>query len=137
MGHRDRMVGMKWLYGSLLSLLCFSVVAQEALTWPEATVTSKPWTRWWWLGSAVDEASISQQLEQFSRAGMGGVEICPIYGVNGFEDREKNFLSPEWMALLDHTGREAKRLGMGVDMTTGTGWPYGGPWVVSGSICPR
>lgn len=129
MGARDRMEGMKWLHGSLLSLLCFSVVAQEALTWPEATVTSKPWTRWWWLGSAVDEASISQQLEQFSRAGMGGVEICPIYGVNGFEDREKNFLSPEWMALLGHTGREAKRLGMGLDMTTGTGWPYGGPWV--------
>jgi hypothetical protein len=59
------MEGMKWLHGSLLSLLCFSVVAQEALTWPEATVTSKPWTRWWWLGSAVDEASITQQWSNF------------------------------------------------------------------------
>src|SRR5690606_16773551 len=26
-------------------------------------------------------------------------------------------------------GREARRLGLGVDMATGTGWPFGGPWV--------
>ena len=129
MGPRDRMEGMKWLHRSLLCLLCFSVVAQESLTWPQATMTSKPWTRWWWLGSAVDEASITQQLQQFSQAGMGGVEICPIYGVTGFDAREKEFLSKDWMKLLDHTGKETKRLQMGLDLTTGTGWPFGGPWV--------
>ena len=31
--------------------------------------------------------------------------------------------------MLEHTGREAKRLGLGVDMATGTGWPFGGPLV--------
>ena len=31
--------------------------------------------------------------------------------------------------MLDHTMREAARLKMGVDMATGTGWPFGGPWV--------
>jgi hypothetical protein len=33
------------------------------------------------------------------------------------------------MEMLHHTGREAQRLGLGVDMATGTGWPFGGPSV--------
>ncbi len=28
-----------------------------------------------------------------------------------------------------HTLSEAKRLGLGVDLANGTGWPFGGPWV--------
>ncbi|MFN3381548.1 MAG: glycosyl hydrolase, partial [Runella zeae] len=35
--------------------------------------------------------------------------------------------SPRWMQVLTHTILEGKRLGLGVDMTTGTGWPFGGP----------
>jgi hypothetical protein len=31
------------------------------------------------------------------------------------------------MQMLAHTTREADRLDMGVDMSTGTGWPFGGP----------
>jgi len=96
---------------------------------PAAPDTTKPWTRWWWPGSAVDEAGLTRQLEQFAAAGLGGVEITPIYGAKGVENRYVGFLSPRWMALLAHTGREARRLGLGVDMATGTGWPFGGPWV--------
>ena len=40
-----------------------------------------------------------------------------------------DFLSPQWMEMLEHTAREAARLGLGVDMATGTGWPFGGPTV--------
>jgi hypothetical protein len=98
-------------------------------TWPAATLESRPWTRWWWLGSAVDEAGLTRQLEQLAAAGFGGVEICPIYGAKGWEDRYIPFLSPRWMELLAHTTREAQRLSLGVDLTTGTGWPFGGPWV--------
>jgi hypothetical protein len=114
----------------LLALLCLlfaaAPVTRAAGTTPD---TTKPWTRWWWPGSAVDEASITRQLEQFAAAGLGGVEITPIYGVRGYEDRNIAFLSPRWMEMLEFTGREAKRLGLGVDMATGTGWPFGGPWV--------
>lgn len=93
------------------------------------TSTAKPWTRWWWPGSAVDEQNITRELESFAAAGLGGVEITPIYGAKGYEDRYVDFLSPRWMALIEHTAREARRLGLGVDMATGTGWPFGGPWV--------
>ena len=29
--------------------------------------------------------------------------------------------------MLAHTAAEARRLGLGVDLTPGTGWPFGGP----------
>lgn len=91
--------------------------------------TAKPWTRWWWLGSGVDAKNLTRQLEDFATAGIGGVEICPIYGAQGYEDRDLPFLSDPWVAMLDHTSKECARLGLGFDLTTGTGWPFGGPWV--------
>jgi hypothetical protein len=99
------------------------------LSWPAVNRESRPWTRWWWLGSAVDKANLTRLLTQYQQAGLGGVEICPIYGVKGFEDCHIDFLSKRWMEMLAHTTTEAKRLGLGVDLTTGTGWPFGGPWV--------
>ena len=63
------------------------------------------------------------------------MEITPIYGVSGYEEKFVNYLSPEWMELLMHTLREASRLGLGVDMATGTGWPFGGPWVREEDAC--
>ena len=115
----------------LLLALALSFIAGpvQAVNSAPPPDTTKPWTRWWWPGSAVDPASITRQLEQFAAAGLGGVEITPIYGVRGYEDRNVAFLSSHWMEMLAHTGREAQRLGLGVDMATGTGWPFGGPWV--------
>lgn len=81
------------------------------------------------MGSAVTRDGITAELEALRDAGFGGVEITPIYGVRGHEDRFVSFLSPDWVDLLEHTLREAQRLGLGVDMATGTGWPFGGPWV--------
>lgn len=101
----------------------------DPLAWPAIRNTQRPWTRWWWFGSAVDKPGITRELEGFARAGIGGVEICPIYGAIGAEDRFIPFLSPQWMEMLAHTTTEAARLGLGVDLTTGTGWPFGGTQV--------
>lgn len=93
------------------------------------TQQAKPWTYWWWMGSAVNESDITHQLEQFAQVGLGGVHIIPIYGVKGYEKQFIPFLSDRWLAVFAHTVREGKRLGLGVDLTTGTGWPFGGPGV--------
>jgi hypothetical protein len=77
----------------------------------------------------VDKDNLTRLLTQYREAGLGGVEICPVYGVKGYEDRFIEFLSPKWMEMLAHTTTEAKRLDLGVDLTTGTGWPFGGPRV--------
>ena len=97
--------------------------------WPAVTAECRPWTRWWWLGSAVDEPNLRRELEAIAAAGFGGVEITPIYGAKGAEERFLKFLSPEYVAALAFTCAEAARLGLGVDMATGTGWPFGGPHV--------
>ncbi len=91
--------------------------------------TARPWAYWWWMGSAVDSVNIQRQLLGFSNAGFGGIHIIPIYGVKGYEDKSKSFLSPEWMAMLSYTTEHAQQLGLGVDMTMGTGWPFGGKQV--------
>ena len=124
---------MPFLSRVLLVLLLASpaFAAPSPLGWPEVRRENRPWTRWWWPGSAVDAAGLTRQLEQFSQAGLGGVEITPIYGAYGAEERYLDFLTPAWMDRLAHTGREAQRLGLGVDMATGTGWPFGGPWVAA------
>ena len=101
------------------------------------TKESKPWTRWWWLGSDVDSANLTYNLETLAQAGIGGVEITPIYGVKGREAHCIDYLSPEWMAHLHFTLSEAARLGMGVDMNTGTGWPFGGPEVTVDDAATR
>jgi hypothetical protein len=110
-----------------VALACAAAPRESA--WPVLTQTAKPWTRWWWPGSAVEPAQLTRQLEEFAKAGIGGVEITPIYGARGAEARYIDYLSPRWVEMLAHVTSEAKRLGLGVDMATGTGWPFGGPWV--------
>ncbi len=102
---------------------------KDSSAWPELTAAMKPWTRWWWMGNAVDKENITRHLEEFAEAGIGGVEIAPIYGTKGYEDHFLRYLSEDWMEILVHTLNEAERLGLGVDMILGTGWPYGGPQV--------
>ena len=109
---------------------CDSQTGPESeMIWPLAKIEHRPGTYWWWMGSAVDAKNITYNLENLNDAGIGGVTIVPIYGVMGEEERFIDYLNPDWMTMLAHTVREADRLGMWVDMTTGTGWPFGGSHV--------
>lgn len=113
----------------ILALSVAGILPAQNLSWPEVTTEARPAARWWWMGSAVDKDNLTRNLEEYARAGMGTMEITPIYGVQGNEDRDIPFLSPQWMQMLQHTESEAARLGMQIDMNTGTGWPFGGPEV--------
>ena len=78
------------------------------------------------MGSAVDPTNLTRELTRYREAGYGGVHIIPIYGAKGWETNYLTFLSPRWMEMLRHTVAEANRLDLGVDMTTGSGWCFGG-----------
>ncbi|MEN2284126.1 glycosyl hydrolase [Algoriphagus sp. SE2] len=119
------------LFFSIFFLSCNSEEkpSKGSTEWPEITKTAKPWTRWWWMGNAVDKKNITSLLEKYEEAGLGGVEIAPIYGAKGYEDRYIDYLSDEWLEMLDFTIDKADSIGMGVDLTQGTGWPFGGPQV--------
>ncbi|HSM47204.1 MAG TPA: glycosyl hydrolase, partial [Draconibacterium sp.] len=60
-----------------LTLITFIGFSQQY--WPAPTQESKPWTRWWWMENAVDKENISRELKEMADAGIGGVEITPIY----------------------------------------------------------
>jgi hypothetical protein len=79
------------------------------------------------MGSAVDPTNLTHELQRYHDAGLGGVHIIPIYGAKGWESHYLSYLSPRWMEMMGYTVAEAHRLDMGVDMTTGTGWCFGGP----------
>lgn len=100
--------------------------------WPPETAETKPWTRWWWHGAAVDKKNLTRLMEIYDKAGLGGVEVTSIYGVKGREDQNIHYLSPQWLEMLDHVIAEADRLGMGVDLPPGCGWRIGGSYMPEG-----
>ena len=115
----------------LLTIICAVCYASAtwAQAWPTAKPEAKPGTRWWWLGSAVDKANLEWNLSEYARAGIGAVEITPIYGVKGNDRNNIPYLSPQWMQMLQTTQDIAHPLGIQVDMNCGTGWPFGGPHI--------
>lgn len=97
------------------------------LAWPPITRECRPWAYNWWLGSAVDRTNLAHELQRYREGGLGGVHIVPIYGAKGAESRYLDYLGPGWMDMLGFAVSEGVRHDLGVDMTTGTGWCFGGP----------
>ena len=96
--------------------------------WPESTIQTRPGARWWWLGSAVDDANLSYLMEEYAKTGIGTLEITPIYSVKGAKNNI-SFLSTEWMNKLKKVESLGAEYGIQVDMNMGSGWPFGGPTV--------
>ncbi|MGA2798377.1 MAG: glycosyl hydrolase, partial [Thermoguttaceae bacterium] len=87
--------------------------------------------RWWWFGPSVNKAELEREMKTMKEAGIGGVEVQTTYplvlddekvGIKNFK-----FLSQEHLDALRFTAEKAKELGLRMDLTLGTGWPYGGP----------
>lgn len=94
---------------------------------------SRPMMRWWWFGPSVTHARLARELTLMKEAGIGGVEIQPVYPL-ALDDKTKGienlpFLSDEFLAALRFTSKTARDLGLRVDLTLGSGWPFGGPQV--------
>lgn len=90
-------------------------------------------TRWWWYGGAVEKREVRRQLEAMRDAGIGGVEIQFLYPLD-FDDasvgqRHTDYFSPEFFDILDFTLACAKEMDIDVDLTLGSGWPFGGSFV--------
>ncbi|MFZ1714288.1 MAG: hypothetical protein WAT88_03265, partial [Saprospiraceae bacterium] len=84
-------------------ICCIPLLMAAQIHWPPIDHTTRPWTRWWWQGSAVNEKDLTRCMELYQQAGLGGVEITPIYGVAGFENQFIDYLSPRWMEVFAHT----------------------------------
>lgn len=94
---------------------------------------SKIMVRWWWFGPAVTAEELDREVRQMKEAGIGGFEVATVYPLT-LDDPGKGlinlgWLSPEHLAAISTTARAGHALGMRMDMTMGTGWPYGGPHI--------
>lgn len=116
---------------SIITAVSWQFACAQDLPSPAAQMTdnARPWIYNHWMGSAVDKENLARELERYQKAGIGGIHIVPIYGAKGAESRFIPYLSPKWMEMLAFAVEEGKRLGLQVDMTTGTGWCFGGPWI--------
>ena len=120
---------MKFRAFGLFFIFYFLFSPVGAQSWPTPRPEAKAGTRWWWLGSAVDKENLQWNLSEYARAGIGAVEITPLYGVQGNDKNNIPFLSSEWMQALKMVEDIARPLGIEVDMNCGTGWPFGGPHI--------
>ncbi|MBK9680576.1 MAG: hypothetical protein IPO69_17195 [Saprospiraceae bacterium] len=59
---------------------------------------------------------LTRCMELYRQAGLGGVEITPIYGVAGFENQFIDYLSPRWMEVFAHTLKRGETIGSGVSI---------------------
>ena len=130
----------------LLCLLTLHAVAQQQQSLPANEVVerlhesfSHPpddcriMMRWWWFGPSATKDELKRELEQMKAAGIGGVEIATLYPLE-LDDPQKGFhnysyVSPEHIDHLRFAAEEARKLGLRVDVTLGSGWPFGGPHI--------
>ncbi|MBQ4377472.1 MAG: hypothetical protein II793_07235 [Bacteroidales bacterium] len=85
----------------------------------------KPYTRWWWFSQEIDTNDVRDQLIWLKEHEFGGVEIAWIYPM--FLDTARahsEFLSEEWAVPVNFAKRIADSLGLGMDYTYGTMWPF-------------
>ncbi len=119
-------ISIIWSFFSLFLARCGEKKVSKSFTWPEIRREYKPGVYLHLMGSAAKERDMKQYLAALHQAGIGGALVIPIYGVRGEEKNYLSFLSPQWMNMLDFTTRLADSLDINIDMTTGTGWPFGG-----------
>ncbi len=92
----------------------------------------QPFVRWWWNGDKIEKEELARELRLLKDAGIGGVEINPIKfpgRTNDLGKRSVQWLSKEWIDLLQFAFNEAKALGMTCDLIVGSGWPFGAEWL--------
>ena len=89
--------------------------------------------RWWWFGPTVTKAGLEREMRLMKDGGVGGFEIQPVYPVV-LDDADQGFQTQAFLSngFLDHVrfaADKARELGLRVDLTLGSGWPYGGPQI--------
>lgn len=92
----------------------------------------RPFVRWWWNGDRLQKEEILRELDIMKAAGIGGVEINPIKFPSYTDDlniKALEWLSDEWMSMLEVALKGAKERDMYCDMIVGSGWPFGGEFL--------
>lgn len=104
-------------------------------------VETRPMVRWWWFGGAVEPDEIVREIKAMKAGGFGGFEIQPVYPLS-LDDpergiRNKPYLSRDFLEAIAVAARTGRAEGLRVDMTLGSGWPFGGPHITADKAAAR
>src|SRR6185437_12329564 len=116
---------------SLTPLLAQTSITNLHQNFENPPTNARPMVRWWWFGLAVQKPEILRELQQMKADGIGGAELAFEYP-QVLDDPAKGlknlpFLSPEFLDDVNYAQSEGRKLGLRIDVTLGSGWPYGGP----------
>ena len=131
--------GWWWLVAVLLAAVPLAAaqradpLADLRRVWEQPSPDARPMMRWWWFGPAVTPDGLDRELQAMHDAGLGGVEVQPVYPLVP-DDRGRGlvnhpFVSTPFLDAVRHSAETARRLGLRFDLTLGSGWPYGGPHI--------
>ena len=91
--------------------------------------------RWWWFGPGVNKVELEKEMRMMKSGGIGGFEVQPVYPLAlddpaiGFKNL--TYMSDEFLDVVRFTNDKSRELGLRMDMTLCSGWPYGGPYVTA------
>jgi hypothetical protein len=103
--------------------------------WRDPGMAYRPYIRWWWPGNAVNPAELVREITALHAAGFGGVEIQTLtFGLQKSQlqtqaDTIYQVGTDAWFANVRKVFETADTLGMKVDLTFGSGWPTGAPFI--------
>ncbi|RZA27814.1 MAG: glycoside hydrolase, partial [Lysobacteraceae bacterium] len=113
--------------------LVFDRIADVAARAGNPPPDARPLVRWWWFGPAVVQPQLAREIAAMKAGGFGGFEIQPVYPME-LDDaargiRNVPYLSREFLDAVSFANRSGRAQGLRVDITLGSGWPFGGPHV--------
>jgi hypothetical protein len=124
-----------WYKAGLLGLIAAAILAQA----PPAGIAglkqafqhppddTRIMMRWWWFGPAVTKPELEREMRVMKAGGIGGFEVQPTYPLA--LEGNYPYLSDRFLDALAFAGQKARELGLRMDLTLASGWPYGGPHI--------
>lgn len=93
----------------------------------------RPLVRWWWPGDLVSEPELRREIEVLDKAGFSGAEVQSFFkGMDAkvFSKAEMlqidGYATPSYFRHVAVAADEARKRGLFLDYTFGSGWPFGG-----------
>lgn len=105
----------------------------ELASFKKPALSFGPMARWWWPGNDVTTEELQREINLFADNGFAGVEVQPlVIGIPMFGDAKSKVLSwdtPAYYGHLKTVMEAARKRGLIVDVTNGSGWPPGGSFL--------
>lgn len=92
----------------------------------------RPMVRWWWPGGDVSTDELRREMGVLDEGGFAGAEIQPLrIGLKHdmssvVAARVNDYLTPSFWRKVRVAAEEARNRGLFIDLTIGSGWPFGG-----------